>query len=105
MANMTMLSGADFRPDFIHATGGLLALLAAMTLSVLKPWGKTPYGRRTSQAYSPPRPSGEAMPPREPVFVTGRPRWGHVVGIHATHAVVIGLLFAAFLHLTGMHHH
>src|SRR5882762_7554654 len=34
MAKATLLSNADFRPDFIHATGGLLVLLAAMTLSV-----------------------------------------------------------------------
>ncbi len=46
MAQGTMLSSADFGPDLIHASGGLLVLLAAMTLSVFKPWGMTPYGRR-----------------------------------------------------------
>lgn len=30
----------------IHATGGLLVLLAATVLSIYKPWGLTPYGRR-----------------------------------------------------------
>jgi len=30
----------------VHATGGLLVLLAATALSVFKPWGRTPYGRR-----------------------------------------------------------
>lgn len=30
----------------IHAGGGLLVLLTATTLSIYKPWGRTPYGRR-----------------------------------------------------------
>ena len=106
MAKETMLSSGNFRPDFIHATGGLLVLLAAMTLSMFKPWGMTPYGRRrASQAYSPSRSSHEATLVREPVYVTGRPRWTRIVGIHAVHAVVIILLFAAILHITVMHHH
>lgn len=33
-------------PTFVvHASGGLLVLLAATVLSVYKPWGMTPYGR------------------------------------------------------------
>jgi len=32
--------------EVIHAGGGLLVLLVATTLSVYKPWGRTPYGRR-----------------------------------------------------------
>ena len=32
----------------VHAAGGLVVLLVATTLSVVKPWGKTPYGRRKS---------------------------------------------------------
>jgi len=106
MAKETMLSSADFRPDFIHAAGGLLVLLAAMTLSVFKPLGMTPYGRRrASPVLSQSRPSKEATPVREPVFVTGRPRWTRMVGIHVAHAAVIVLLFAAILHITGPHHH
>lgn len=106
MAKETMLSSADFRPDFIHATGGLLVLLAAMTLSMFKPWGMTPYGRRRAlQAYSPSRSSREAVLVHEPVLVTSRPRWTRIVGIHAAHAAVIVLLFAAILHITGIHHH
>jgi hypothetical protein len=31
---------------FVHAIGGLVILLAATTLSIFKPWGKTPWGRR-----------------------------------------------------------
>ena len=30
----------------VHAAGGLLVLLVATVLSIYKPWGKTPYGRR-----------------------------------------------------------
>ncbi|MBA3453651.1 MAG: hypothetical protein H0T42_11215 [Deltaproteobacteria bacterium] len=30
----------------VHAAGGLVVLLVTTTLSVFKPWGKTPYGRR-----------------------------------------------------------
>lgn len=49
-AEATALSGPDFRalrvPLVVHAAGGLLVLLAATALSVYKPWGRTPYGRR-----------------------------------------------------------
>jgi len=102
MAQGTMLSSADFGPDLIHASGGLLVLLAAMTLSVFKPWGMTPYGRRR---ISSPRKSSEAAPIREPAFATGRPQWASIIRIHIAHAVVLGLLFVAILHLTGLHHH
>lgn len=30
----------------IHAAGGIVVLLTIITLSVFKPWGRTPYGRR-----------------------------------------------------------
>jgi hypothetical protein len=30
----------------VHAAGGLVILLAATTLSIFKPWGKTSYGKR-----------------------------------------------------------
>jgi hypothetical protein len=52
LAAETALSSADFRALriqlVVHAAGGLLVLLAATTLSVYKPWGMTPYGRRSS---------------------------------------------------------
>lgn len=102
MAQGTMLSSADFRPDLIHASGGLLVLFAAMTLSVFKPWGMTPYGRRR---VSSPRTSREAALLREPALVSGRPQWARIVRIHVAHAIVLGLLFVAILHLTGLHHH
>jgi hypothetical protein len=36
----------------VHAGGGLVVLLIITVLSVFKPWGKTPYGRRDSQPIS-----------------------------------------------------
>jgi hypothetical protein len=33
-------------PFIVHAGGGLLVLLAATTLSIYKPWGRTRFGRR-----------------------------------------------------------
>ncbi len=98
MEQGTMLSTADFRPDLIHAVGGLLVLFVAMTLSVFKPWGMTPYGRhRASQAYTPSNPTEVAEVVREPVFVTRRPRWGRIIGIHA---MILAVVFVIF-HLTG----
>ena len=48
-AGATTLSSAALRGVRIqliaHAAGGMLVLLAATTLSIFKPWGKTPYGR------------------------------------------------------------
>jgi hypothetical protein len=38
----------------LHATVGLLLLLAATTLSVYKPWGLTRYGQRKQQGQGPP---------------------------------------------------
>ena len=53
LAAETTLSSADFRALriqlVVHAAGGLLVLLAATMLSVYKPWGMTPYGRRKRQ--------------------------------------------------------
>jgi hypothetical protein len=34
----------------LHAAGGLVILLVATALSIYKPWGKTPHGRRKQQA-------------------------------------------------------
>lgn len=106
MAAQTMLPSANFRPELVHAGGGLLVLLAATTLSVFKPWGMTPYGRRqASRADLPSRPGDNTAPVRRPlhppVFATPTPRWGRIIGIHA---LAIVLLFA-ILHVAGVHHH
>jgi hypothetical protein len=100
------LSSADFRALqiqlVVHAAGGLLVLLAATTLSVYKPWGMTPYGRRKQQEWrkvSQPDllsyPDSSVRPDQG--SITSLPRWVYVVGIHAIGLV---LLFVV-LHLTG----
>jgi hypothetical protein len=49
-ARTTSLSAGDFADLrislVVHALGGFLLLLAATALSIYKPWGMTPYGRR-----------------------------------------------------------
>ena len=71
IAAETTFSSADFRALRIqlavHAAGGLLVLLAATTLSVYKPWGMTPYGRRKmSQADLSPIRTPAWRPTRDP---------------------------------------
>jgi hypothetical protein len=112
MATDGNLPTADFRAQqiqhLVHPAGGLLVLLAVMALSVLKPWGMTPYGRR--KATEPALPShrgNEGIFTREPALATGKPRWGRVVWIHAIHAIAVVLLFVAIQHISdgGMCHH
>ena len=106
LAAETVLSSADFRALrielVVHAAGGLLVLLAATTLSVYKPWGMTPYGRRTqherrkvSQAGLLSYPDSSVGPDQGAII--SAPRWVYVIGIHAVGLV---LLFVV-LHLTG----
>ncbi len=86
----------------VHPTGGLLVLLAAMILSVVKPWGVTSYGRRrSSQAYMPSHLGACAIAVRESVVQTRAPRWPGLVKIHAIHAIALLLLFVVILHLSG----
>ena len=86
VATETTLFRADSRtlphPTFVvHAGGGLLVLLATTTLSVYKPWGLTPYGRRKQHE------RGEVP----------QSRWGYVFGIIA----IVLVLLLVILHLTG----
>lgn len=84
-----------------HAVGGLLVLLAATILSVYKPWGMTPYGRRKlpaepglpARALSP----GADLPVTQARSPVNTPRWVNIVGIHAIGLVVVLVV----LHLTG----
>jgi hypothetical protein len=101
-AKDTALSAAALRPELIHSAGGLLVLFAAMTLSVFKPWGATPYGRRRmSNAEIASR--DEVPVPQRGLVLHGRPiGWGRIIGYHA---VGLFVLFAIIMHLTGMHHH
>ena len=104
MAKETMISSVDFRPELIHAAGGLVVVLAAALLSVFKPWGLTPYGlRRTSQTALSSRPSEAVVYVREPEVAIRRLRWGRIIGVHA---VILALFFVLVLHLTngGLHH-
>lgn len=104
LAKATTPSVADLRPELIHSAGGLLVLLAAMTLSVFKPWGMTAYGRqRLSQTDSQSRATKEVAPVRELALATGSLRWKRIVGIHVAHAAIIALLFMVILHVTGIH--
>ena len=98
------LSSSRFRPELLHAAGGLLVLLAAMTLSVFKPWSMTPYGRRRASLSSS-RFDSVATPMGEPVVSGGSPGWARIAKMHVAHAVVLALLFAAITHIKGMHHH
>lgn len=106
VAAETTLSATDFRALriqlVVHAGGGLLVLLAATVLSVYKPWGMTPYGRRTqherrkvSLADRPFHPESDVGPGLG--SATRTPRWVYVVGIHA---IGLALLFVV-MHLTG----
>jgi hypothetical protein len=107
VAAETPLSSADFRALriqlVVHAGGGLLVLLVVTTLSVYKPWGMTPYGRRrqherreVSQTGLLFDPDSSAGPDRGSTNIG--PRWVYVVGIHAIGLV---LLFVV-LHLAGV---
>ena len=101
-----VLSASDFRALriqlVIHAGGGLLVLLTATVLSVYKPWGMTPYGRR--KQHEPRKVSSAELPSRSKSDAeigvessTNRRRWMYVVGIHA---IGLALLFLV-VHLTG----
>ena len=101
-AKDTALPVSALRPELIHSAGGLLVLFAAMILSIFKPWGLTPYGRRqTSQpvlASSPGQPSYAGAG----FSYHGRQiSWARIIGYHA-----IGILVLfAILHVSGIHHH
>lgn len=81
----------------IHPVGGLLVLLAVTALSVFKPWGMTPYGRRNpSQTNMRPYQRSQPLFPagRMPVYKTLH--WPQVVGMHI---IGIALLLVVILHL------
>lgn len=96
VAAETTLSSADLRGLRIQlvadAGAALLALLVATTLSVYKPRGMTPYGRRKQQEQ-------DVASDRGSSNIT--PRWVYVLGI-----IVVVLLFVV-RHLThgGLHGH
>jgi hypothetical protein len=110
-----ILSRADLRAAGIelaaHAIGGLLVLLVPAVLSVYKPRGLTPYGRRmqyeqrvpSQQPYVPAqRPSLDSIgdigewPSGESITITLRR--AHMFGI----IVIVLVLHFVILHLTGI---
>lgn len=105
MAAVTTTFDAGFRAQqvqlLVHPTGGLLVLLAIMTLSVFKPWGLTAHGRRRAEQTDLPSRSEGARAVREPIFSTAAMWWPRIVKVHVLHAVAIALLLFVILHLTG----
>lgn len=67
LAEETILPRADLHEAglqlVVHAAGGLLVLLLPAVLSVYKPWGLTPYGRR--KQYEQRAPSQQPVPPSQ----------------------------------------
>ena len=105
MGKDTMLTSARFRPELIHAAGGLVVVLAAALLSMFKPCGMTPYGlRQVSNTNATARAMEIPIPVGEPVLAAGKVNWGRIIVFHA---VGLALLAMIILHLTkgGLHHH
>jgi hypothetical protein len=77
----------------VHAGGGLLVLLAAVTLAVYKPPGMTPYGLRKQrkQGHATLRPGAGSG--------TTTPRWVKVVGV----ITVVLILLVGIMLLAGGH--
>lgn len=97
------LAWGDLRPVRVQlvadAGAALLALLAATALSVYKPRGLTPYGRRQHLDEGlPPQPiADDAAPSRVPQSRARRPRWVFVSSVVVVHAALLFII----LHLAG----
>lgn len=101
-ANGATWSTLSFRPELIHAGGGLLVLLAATALSVFKPWGVVPWARpQMSPTRISSRPAAGAASVQEPAFAAGQTRWRLILGMHA----ILFVALVALFHLSGLHHH
>jgi hypothetical protein len=114
LAAETILSRADLRAAGIelavHAAGGLLVLLVPAVLSVYKPQGLTPYGRRKQHEQRAPS-QQPYLPSQRPSFdsngdigvwplgelITITLRRAHMYGI----IVIVLVLHFVILHLTG----
>jgi hypothetical protein len=104
LAKEMLAFNPHFRPELVHSIGGLLVVLAAMVLSVFKPWGLTSYGRRQTfelPSRSQKEESGPPFTASDPAIGVIRQRWGKIV---LYHAIILAALFA-ILHGTGIHHH
>src|SRR3989441_6251031 len=107
LAAETILSRTDLRAAGIelavHAAGGLLVLLVPAVLSIYKPRGLTPYGRRKQHAQRAlsQQPNGDVgvWPLGDSITITLRR--AHMYGI----IVIILVLHFVVLHLTGIGGH
>lgn len=115
LAAETILSRADLRAAgielAIHAAGGLLVLLVPAVLSVYKPRGLTPYGRRKQQEQQAPSQQPHLSPQRPSLASNGgigvllrsgsitiTLRHAHMLGIVA----MVLVLHIGILHFTGI---
>ena len=97
LAEMTRL-----RMQIVGDAGlALLALFVNVALSVFKPWGATPYGRRKQERHVV---MAGGLPTHGAARVETRsrstsrpPRWAYVVGLHAIGLVLLVLV----VHLAG----
>ena len=101
------LPAAVLRPELIHSVGGLLVLLAAMALSMFRPWGMTPYGqKRAAQSDLEARPINQRASAHAPIGAAMKRNWRRIVGYHAIALLVLFVIaHVALLRVTGMRHH
>jgi hypothetical protein len=107
LAAEAILSRADLRAAgvelAVHAAGGLLVLLVPAVLSIYKPRGLTPYGRRKQheQPALSQQPNGDIGVWSLGDSITITLRRTHMYGI----IVIILILHFVILHLTGIGRH
>ena len=115
LAAETILSRADLRAAGIelavHAAGGLLVLLVPAVLSVYKPRGLTPYGRRMQHEQRTPS-QRTYLPSQPPALATSggtrfQPSGGSItITVRRSYMfgiiVIVMALHFVILHLTGM---
>jgi hypothetical protein len=98
LAMEATLPGADLRAAgielMIHSAGGLLVLLAPVVLSVYKPRGLTPYGRRKQQ--------GKRRPLQGPCVETQRHPLTSNAGISASQVGGTISVALSYSHLLGI---
>jgi hypothetical protein len=106
LAAEPILSRADLRTAGVelalHAAGGLLVLLVPAVLSIYKPRGLTPYGRRRQREQRPPQRPSLGSNGAIGVWplggsITIRLRRAHMYGV----VIIVLLLHLVVLHLTG----
>jgi hypothetical protein len=103
-------SRADLREPFglvLHPALGMLVLLTATVLSIYKPWGMTPYGRRKQQERreAPREVHTPVAAPLPAVVANDRSAWW--AKVIAAHVVIVLVVLAIVGHVVGggMRHH